>query len=218
MKPENLDHEKFRRELLTWWAEAKREYPWRATHDPYRILVAETLLHRTRADQVVALYHRFLDRFPDIHSLAAAEPQELHDLLFSAGLRWRVDLLLKTAQEIERRFQGEIPHDRKELESLPGVGPYIAAAIRCFAFGEADAILDTNTVRIASRVFGFLMNDSSRRSPRVLRLLESLLDRDHPAAFNLALLDLGALVCLPRAPLCDQCPVQSMCTVGRQRG
>ena len=211
------DPELFRASLLQWWEENRRAYPWRLTRDPYRILIAEALLHRTRADQVVGIYKHFLERFPDVHTLARADREELHTIVYSAGLRWRIDLLLETAREIERRFDGVIPEGREELESLPGVGPYIAAAIRCFAYGSADAIMDTNTVRIASRVFDFPMTDGSRRSPRVRQLLELLVDPSHPREFNLALLDLGALVCRPREPLCGECPVQMLCATGRRR-
>ncbi len=210
-----LSPEEFRSSLLYWWEHNQRSYPWRNTRDPFRILIAEALLHRTRADQVVQIYERFIQRYPDVQAVAQTTPDELHEIVYSAGLRWRVDLLLETAREIDQRFSGEVPVDREALESLPGIGPYIAAAIRCFAHGLPDAILDTNTVRIASRVFGFVLTDGSRRSKKVLHLLEFLLDAERPRAFNLALLDLGALICRPQRPLCRECPVQPQCAYGR---
>jgi A/G-specific adenine glycosylase len=209
--------DEFSYRLLVWWETNQRDYPWRSTRDPYRIIIAEFLLHRTRADQVVPLYNRLISTYPDIPSLANASRVDLHEMLFSAGLRWRIDLLLETARDIESQFAGKVPVERKELESLPGVGPYIAAAVRTFAHGIPDTILDTNTVRIAARVFDFPLTDSSRRSRSVIALMDSLLDRIRPREFNLALLDLGALVCRPKQPLCAQCPVQPLCAYGRQQ-
>jgi A/G-specific adenine glycosylase len=209
--------DEFSRRLLLWWELNQREYPWRSTREPYRILVAEFLLHRTRADQVVPLYEQFIATFSDVEALAGASRAELHKMLFSAGLRWRTDLLLETARAIHTNYAGEIPVERQELESLPGVGPYIAAAVRTFAHGIPDAILDTNTVRIAARVFGFPLTDSSRRKKSVVRLMHGLLDRERPREFNLALLDLGALVCRAREPLCSLCPVQPLCAYGQQQ-
>ena len=212
---EELDVEAFRASLLQWWQMNRRAYPWRTTRDPYAILVAEALLHRTRADQVRGIYERFLQQYPGIRELARADPTELHELVYSAGLRWRIGLLLEAAREIARRFGGEIPRDRAVLESLPGVGPYISAAVRCFAFGEADAIVDSNVVRVYARVFNLHVTDQLRRAPGFHRLAAGIVDPEHPQEFNLAILDLAALICKPRNPRCRECPVSSHCFYGR---
>jgi A/G-specific adenine glycosylase len=206
-----FDRVAFRERLLTWWASNKREYAWRRTTDPYHLLVAEVLLHRTRADQVLPLYLKVLQEYPTIADLARAQVADVRKLLESAGLVWRVDMLVECARAIEERFGGEVPGEMSDLESLPGIGHYKASAIRCFAFGYPDAIVDTNTVRIASRLLGFHTNDSSRRSPTVRQLIQDLLDPAETRSLNLALLDFGALICRSARPLCEECPLADMC-------
>lgn len=215
--PPTFDRTAFQEALLAWWAENARDYPWRRTRDPYAVLIAEILLHRTRADQVRPIYDRTMERFPTIRDLARAPVSELQDLLRPLGLAWRVNLLADAARALMQRFDGEVPHDAAALQSLPGVGPYITAAVRCFAFGEADPILDTNTVRICGRILDIPVTDSARRSRRFRDLLQYLIDPDHPRDFNFALLDHGALVCISRNPRCGICPVRPFCAYGKIR-
>lgn len=200
-----------RRNLLQWWRYAKRHYPWRETRDPYRVLVAEVLLHRTRADQVVPLYEMFVKHFGDIRTLARSSPDDLGEMFRSAGLHWRWSLLHGTATQLDEDFGGEIPEDLDLLTSLPGVSHYIASAVRCFAFGKPDAVLDTNTVRVTGRLLGLTVTDSSRRSTRFRRIIERLVDSEHPREFNLALIDLAAKICKSRSPLHQECRLSSCC-------
>ncbi|MDE0682269.1 MAG: DNA-binding protein [Candidatus Poribacteria bacterium] len=213
--PDDFDLETFRKDLLTWWHKNQRSYPWRETRDPYAITIAEVLLHRTRADQVVPTYLEFLKKYPSVRQLAKACIEEIQALVYPLGLRWRVDLLSKMAQDLHSRFNDQIPSKREELESLPGISHYIATAVRCFAFGYPDALLDTNTVRIVGRLLDIPVTDGSRRSREFRILLETLVDTQHPRLFNFALLDHGALVCRSRSPLCDECPVLQHCCYGR---
>jgi len=201
-----------RHALLEWGRAHFRPFPWRQTHDPYRILMAEILLHRTQVHQMQPVYEAFLQRFPDLSSLAQASPEELQQTLYPVGLRWRVDSLHAMVHEIQQRFQGQIPESKADLLSLPGVSDYIAGAVRCFAWNEPEVLLDTNTVRVVGRLLGWQVKDSSRRSSRFRQALELLLDRDHPRAFNYALLDLAHLVCLKRQPpRCAECPLKQRC-------
>ena len=211
----NFDLVSFRKDLLAWWEENRRVYPWRETRDPYQVLVAEVLLHRTRADQVVPICHQFLDIYPSVSELAKASVEELGDLIQPLGLHWRVELLFNMAQELHTRFDDQIPTEREDLESLPGVSHYIATAVRCFACGYPDALLDTNTVRICGRLWAIPVTDGSRRSKKFRNLLETLVDPDHPGDFNFALLDHGALICRSRNPLCKECPVRKYCCYGK---
>jgi A/G-specific adenine glycosylase len=204
-----------RRLLVKWGIQNQRAFPWRNTRNPYRILVAEVFLHRTRADQVEPVYIEFLRVYPDVHTLADASLARLKELMGSLGLMWRIPLLKQMAVEIVERFRGEVPADADSLLALPGVGPYIASATVCFAFDRPAAILDTNTVRILGRITGVPITDSSRRSRRFREMMWDFLDKSQPRAFNLALLDLGALVCLPRNPQCPGCPLTAHCTFGR---
>jgi A/G-specific adenine glycosylase len=210
-----LDRKQFQERLLSWWADNHRDYPWRRTTDPYHLLVAEFLLHRTRADQVVSLYLRFLATYPRVEDLAQAQLSDVREVLASAGLVWRVDMLLDCARTVVERFEGQIPEGFADLQSLPGIGHYKAAAIRCFAFGYADAIVDTNTVRIASRLLGFRVTDSSRRSNAVHTIIQSLINPEQARALNFALLDFGALVCRSVRPLCLECPLLELCAYGQ---
>jgi len=205
-----------RRALLKWGQAHFRPFPWRETDDPYRILVAEIFLHRTQVHQMQPVYDAFLQRFPDPPSLACASLEELQQTLYPLGLRWRVNLLYEMVQELQQRFQGRIPESKQELLSLPGVSDYIAGAVRCFAWKEPEVLLDTNTVRVVGRLPGWEVRDSSRRSSRFRQALEVLLDRDHPCAFNYALLDLAHLVCLKRQPpRCAECPLKQWCAFSR---
>ena len=208
--------ENLRSDLLKWWSLEKRHFPWRETRDPYKILIAETLLHRTRADQVVPLYERFLKQFPNVQSLAKSTPGELRELCHSAGLHWRWKLLHLLAVEVKTRFQGQIPDAFEYLTSLPGVSHYIASALRCFAFGYPEAILDTNTVRVAGRLLGLPITDSSRRSIRFRAVLQSLIDSEYPCEFNFALIDFAAIMCRAKSPCQGECPLQCYCHYYRE--
>lgn len=210
----NIDQNSLSIELITWWSGNKRIFPWRTTNDPYKILISEVLLHRTKANQVVPIYLQFIDRFPTIASLSSAPFEQIDSLLKNLGLNWRAKLLYKMAQEIVTCYNGTIPEEKNELESLPGISNYITAAVRNFAFNIADPLLDTNTVRILGRVFGFAVTDSSRRSPQFVYLYNSLKPREAYRDFGYALLDLGALICTPRQPKCELCPLNKSCLFG----
>lgn len=201
-----------RRDLLHWWSIARREFPWRENSDPYKLIIAEVLLHRTRAEQVIPLYHMFLRHYPDIFALSKSTPDELSRLLQSGGLHWRWKLLHAMAGEIITKFGGEIPSSFNDLSSLPGISDYIASAVRCFAFGYPDVLLDTNTVRVAGRVFDLNMTDSSRRSYLFRRILQGWLDVQHPREFNFALIDLAAKICTARIPQHQECCLKKYCS------
>jgi len=216
MNSSSTTHQQIRAALLEWGRDNLRSYPWRETRDPYRILLAEVLLHRTRAIQVVPIYHRVLERYPTVYALAAARLEDLADLLRSLGLHWRVPLLHRMAREVVNRFGGTVPGNVDMLRTLPGVGLYIAAATACFAFDQPVPILDTNTVRVLSRLFRLDVQESSRKSRKFHTVMAQLLDRDQPRLFNLGLLDLAALICVPAMPACHRCPLQSSCLYGSQ--
>ena len=214
--PDNFPVKDFQQKLISWWKHKGRNFPWRNSSNPYHILIAEVLLHRTRADQVVPVYLEFLKRFPSIEAIASVPHSEVKNMLYSLGLHWRAEFLYRMATEITQRYGGHIPEQREKLEFLPGVSRYIASAVRCFAFGYPEVLPDTNTVRITGRVFGIPITDGSRRSKQFRELLQFLLDPDHPREFNFALIDLGALICRPKRPFCHLCPVSNMCLYGRQ--
>lgn len=209
--------ELFRERLLSWWFGHRRSFPWRETHDPYRILLSEVMLHRTRADQVLKVYPEFLRRFPSPGDLASASQRDVEEILRPLGLRWRARLVSLMARKLVKEHGGQIPSDPRKLKALPGVSEYIASAVMCFAFGVPEPLLDTNTVRIVGRVFGIPTRDASRRSKIFREAYRFLLDEERPREFNYAMLDLGALLCRARRPLCKVCPVRELCEYGKSR-
>ena len=207
----------FRQDLIAWGHDNFRHFSWRLTTDPYQILLAELMLHRTQASQVAPIYQRFIKNYPDMISLTRTTREELHSVLYSLGLRWRVDLIMDMVSQINERFAGQIPQEKADLISLPGVSDYIASALRCFAWNMPDAIIDTNIVRVAGRVFDIETKDSSRRNPLFRKLITSLVDPNEPRLYNFALLDLAAQVCTKvQHPLCQICPVQKYCFYGNK--
>lgn len=203
-----------RRNLIAWWRANGRSLPWRGTRQPYRVLMAEVMLQRTRAEQVAPLFQQFVRTFPSWRHVAALPLGELRRILRPIGLRWRITMIHRMAKEIATRFGGRTPRGRSELESLPGVGHYKASAVRCFAYGHPEVLLDTNTVRVLSRIRGLRRSDASRRSKLYRDELSRLLDRRCPREFNFAMLDLAALVCHPSNPDCERCPVWKQCAYG----
>lgn len=211
-----MDKRSFSTNLLGWWRENRRDFPWRRTRDPYQILVAEILLHRTRAAQVTPVYQRLIQRYPTVRSLAAADGKELQAIAKPLGLYWRTDLLIEVAKSIVDRG-GRVPRRPADLESLPGVGPYISSAVRCFAYEYSDLVIDTNTVRVVSRLFGVISTANTRRSKTFIQLANTLRSDRHPRETNFALLDLAALICRPVSPKCRECPVADHCEYARAR-
>lgn len=206
----------FRQRLLDWSRTNARTFVWRHQHDPYAILIAEMMLHRTQARQVEPVYLRFLRHYPDPAALALAEDADVVETLAPLGLAWRAANFVPLARVLNEKYGGRIPQDRSALLALPGVGPYVADAVRIFAYDMAAALVDTNTVRVAGRFFGFPTHAESRRQRPVQEAIAALIDPAHPREANLALLDLAALICLPKKPACAQCPVAAKCSYRRE--
>jgi A/G-specific adenine glycosylase len=205
----------FRKKLKAWHRGNRRDFPWRRTTNPYELLIAELMLRRTRASQVVAVYERFLASFPSPKALADASAQKVAELLKPLGLTWRVPAFQQVAKQIVTSEGGMVPLERRKLLDLPGVGDYVADAVLCFAKSEPVAIVDTNTVRIAGRYLGFEFGPESRRKPAVKSSVALLFDRKAPRESNFALLDFAASICRAGRPLCDECPVAPGCVWGR---
>lgn len=202
----------FVRTLLTWWdGGGKRDFPWRRTSDPYRILISEIMLHRTNANQVVPIFNSFVDKYPDISSIENSSETDIHQLLRPLGLYWRTTLIKSMAIMIMKKYSGKIPYAYKELVELPGISNYIASAIRCFAFGNREVLLDTNTVRIIGRIFGLKVDDTSRRSKLFRDILDGMMPNNKSREFNYALIDFASKICRP-VPLDSICPLTSLCS------
>ena len=200
----------FRRLLLSWYHTCARDLPWRRSTDPYAIWVSEIMLQQTRVNAVLDHYARFLNRFPTVQSLAAAAGADVLAIWSGLGYYRRARMLHRAAQTVAHEFNGTIPTTVAGLRLLSGIGDYTSAAIASIAFGEAAAAIDGNVERVILRL------TSKGKEKRALRhTAEQLLDRERPGDFNQAMMELGATLCLPKNPLCRQCPVQKLC---RTRG
>ncbi|HET9248330.1 MAG TPA: A/G-specific adenine glycosylase [Actinomycetota bacterium] len=198
-----------REALRAWYAPRRLAYPWRGTRDPYRTLVSEVMLQQTQADRVVPAFRSFLRRFPTVRALAAAPRRDVVTAWAGLGYNRRAVRLSEAARAIARDHGGRIPSDGDALLALPGVGPYTAAAVTSIGFGEPVAVVDTNVRRVVSRVH---LGIDGHRVPvaEVSALADAWLDRDDPASWNQAIMDLGREVCRPR-PRCEVCPLARVC-------
>lgn len=199
-----------RRRLLSWYQINRRELPWRHTRDPYRIWLSEVMLQQTRVAVIVERYEQFLRRFPTLHALSAAPPSSVLAEWSGLGYYRRARNLHAASRMIVHRHEGKFPCNAEQLRALPGIGRYTAAAIASIAFHEPVAVVDGNVERVLSRICGRALEGNARWN-----MAQELLDRHHPGDFNQALMELGATVCLPGQPRCDQCPLQRFC---RTRG
>ena len=198
--------------LLEWFASHRRPLPWRRRPTPYRIWVAEVLLQQTRVAQAAPYFIRFLQKFPTVQALARATEQEVLKAWEGAGYYARARHLHRAARQLVDERDGQIPHRSAELRELPGVGPYIAAAVASLAFHEPDVALEANGLRVLSR--WTLERGDPRRAAVRERLRRWALERRPPARsgeFNEALMELGETVCLPAHPRCEACPMASHC-------
>ena len=202
--------------LRTWYdASGRHHLLWRVNPTPWKVLLAEVLLHRTRASAVERMYDEALKRFPGPEAIVR-RPADWLQLTHPAGLTWRVQSFISTCDSLVALHGSHVPSKGTDLTSLPGIGHYIASAVRCFGFGLPEVIVDTNTVRLASRITGEPLSPSHHRSRRV-RLAVASVVADGTAACardNYALLDLASLVCRTGRPRCDRCPVVSGCVTG----
>jgi A/G-specific adenine glycosylase len=196
----------FRRALLRWYDEHRRDLPWRRDSNPYHVWVSEIMLQQTRVAAVLDHYARFLRRFPTVQSLAAAREPSVLAAWSGLGYYHRARRMHQAAKVIAREGHGEFPRTAGEWLQLPGIGRYTAAAIASIAFGEPIAVVDGNVERLLQRIAG---TKQSRET--AWQQAESLLDPRRPGDFNQAMMELGATVCTPRRPKCLICPLNSYC-------
>jgi len=200
-------HGTFRNRLLRWYDVHRRDLPWRNTSDPYRIWVSEIMLQQTRVGAVLDHYRRFLDRFPNVNSLARAREQSVLAAWSGLGYYRRARNLHAAAKVVAFERDGQFPQTAAELQELPGIGRYTAAAIASIAFGERAAVVDGNVERVLQRVTG----DPNLGKQQTWQYADALISPKRPADFNQAMMELGATVCLPREPKCLVCPVVDFC-------
>jgi A/G-specific adenine glycosylase len=198
---------KLQTSLMRWYDESRRDLPWRRTRDPYRIWVSEMMLQQTRVAAVLEFYRRFLERFPDAHSLASAKEADVVAAWSGLGYYRRARAMHATAKTVVNELSGRFPRTPAELEQLPGIGRYTAAAIGSIAFGYPVAVVDGNVERVLSRVIGKELRDREESWIHG----ELLLDKNRPGDWNQAMMELGATVCHPSDPKCLVCPIRNWC-------
>jgi A/G-specific adenine glycosylase len=212
---ETWDEEKiktFQETFLTWYHKEKRNLPWRATNDPYAIWISEIMLQQTRVETVIGYFYRFMEQFPTIQDLAAAEEQKLLKVWEGLGYYSRARNLKAAAQQIVAEFDGEMPQSIEEIRSLKGIGPYTAGAIGSIAFGLPEPAIDGNVMRVVSRLFCIEADIAKASSRRPFdEAMRTIISPDEPGEFNQALMDLGSRICTPTTPKCEECPISQYC-------
>ncbi|MBN2412771.1 A/G-specific adenine glycosylase [candidate division KSB1 bacterium] len=203
---------KFRKKLTTWFESELRDLPWRNTKDPYKIWISEIMLQQTQVNKVIPYYLKFIESFPDIHSLANADLSHVLKIWEGLGYYGRARNLHKAAKEIIKNFQGLFPDDFESVRKLPGIGLYTAAAIMSIAFKQDYAVVDGNVRRVLCRLFTITGNPKSGQGKKIIQQqAQSLLATENPGDYNQAIMELGALICTPRLPKCRLCPVAEFC-------
>lgn len=205
-----------RQRLCDWFTVHQRPLPWRATYDPYHIWISEIMGQQTQIERVAEYFLRWVERFPDLAAVAAAPEQAILKAWEGLGYYSRARNLHQTALRLIASGASEIPADYRQLLALPGIGPYTAAAIVSIAFNQPYPLLDANVARLFARLadIGRPLKESATQK-RLHALAEALLDRANPRIYNQALMELGALVCTPKKPVCASCPIRPHCRAYR---
>lgn len=186
--------------------------PWRDCGDPYRIWVSEIMLQQTRVDQATPYFEQFMERFPTVHDLAKAEQQEVLRVWEGLGYYSRARHLHAASKLVVNEFDGKVPNNWEDINKLKGVGPYTAAAVLSIAFQKKHAVMDGNVIRVLSRYFGIEDNVRTTKTKNVIQdYADELIPEKRPGDFNQALMELGATVCTPSNPDCEECPLQEDC-------
>ncbi len=213
--PANSDQQRIehiQQHLITWFEANGRDLPWRRTRDPYRILVAEIMLQQTQVDRVRPKYEAFLQQFPTLEALAQATPGEVIRAWAGLGYNRRALNLQRTAQAVLEEHAGRFPDTPEALQSLPGIGPYTAGAIACFAFERDVAFMDTNIRRVIRRVLVGPEDPANEASERtLLALAAQVVPKGQGWIWNQAIMELGAMICIAARPRCQLCPLRTEC-------
>lgn len=208
-----IKKEKFNRDILAWYEENARILPWRSEPAPYRVWVSEIMLQQTRVEAVKPYFERFLAAVPDIPALAVIDDDELHKLWEGLGYYNRVRNMKKCAQMCVEKYDGRLPGSFEELLKLPGIGEYTAGAIASIAFHEAVPAVDGNVLRVFSRLMASeddILNPKTKS--KFQAVIQAMMPTDRPDEFNQAVMEIGAMICVPNAaPRCNICPLAEHC-------
>ncbi|MGD7009748.1 A/G-specific adenine glycosylase [Metabacillus sp. 84] len=210
----------FQKDLIGWFQKEQRILPWRENSDPYRVWVSEIMLQQTRVDTVIPYFLNFMEKFPDIESLAKADEEQVMKAWEGLGYYSRVRNLQFAVREVSEAYDGIVPADPGKFGELKGVGPYTKGAVMSIAYNIPEPAVDGNVMRVMSRI---LLIDEDIAKPKTRKLFDTaireVISKDNPSDFNQALMELGALICTPSSPSCLLCPVREHCQAfaeGRQ--
>lgn len=196
----------FKRELIKWFNINKRDFPWRYTYDPYKVLVSEILLQRTQAKQVIEPYKKILEKYKNVKALSKAKEENILIIIKDIGLHKKASILINIANKIVRKHKGIIPNQREDLIKIKGIGNYIANSILCFGYNKSFGLIDTNISRIYTRIFDLEINSKRTHTDKKLwNFAEEMIPNENYVDYNYALLDFGALICKKSKPLCSKC-------------
>lgn len=200
------------KKLIIWFDAGKRDLPWRQEYTPYRVWISEIMLQQTQVKTMLPYYYRWMARFPDIRSVAEAPEEEILKHWEGLGYYSRARNIHKAAKIIVMDFAGDFPRDHRTVLSLPGIGAYTAGAIMSFAYNEAYPIVDANVGRVLARMLNIESPLGKGKTQKILwETARNLIPHGNARVFNQAIMELGALVCLPRTPVCALCPVRDSC-------
>ena len=199
------------REILGWYDEYGRDFPWRHTEAPYKVMIAEFMLQRTKAEQVLPVYSQFIEKYPDVESLALAEPEQIKDVTKHLGLHRRASQFLESARFVVETFNGQFPDNEELLRKIPGVGEYISRAILAVCFNKSSNPVDSNIARFINRFYFLNLTGEIRRKKIILEKATELFQCDQPGIFLFAIVDFTTFICKPTKPLCSDCPISSDC-------
>ncbi len=207
----------FHRDLLAWYDRQKRDLPWRINRDPYRVWVSEIMLQQTRVETVKPYYEHFMQKFPTVEALADAPEEEVLKAWEGLGYYSRARNLQAAAREVKAVYGGKVPDTREDISRLKGIGPYTAGAILSIAYDRPEPAVDGNVMRVFSRLL-LMEDDIAKPATRVKmeHLVRQTIPADRPGDFNQALMELGALICVPRNPHCLTCPVFDYCLARKE--
>jgi len=199
-------------ELIQWYLNNKRDLPWRNTINAYIIWLSEIILQQTRVEQGMPYFHRFLEKYPDVKAFAAADEGEILNLWQGLGYYSRGRNMLKTARQVVEEFDGEFPVKYEQLIHLKGIGEYTASAISSFSSNQAKAVVDGNVYRVLARYFGISEPINSIKGKKLFQdVADDVLNKENPGLHNQAMMEFGAMLCKPKNPDCNICPVRSDC-------
>jgi A/G-specific adenine glycosylase len=206
-----LNNKDFHRKLLFWFGNHKREFPWRETRDPFKIIISEITLKLTGAWKSIDSYNVIAENYGTPAKMAAAQPEDLKPLFKHLGIFQRCHTLVDISLEIINRFNGEVPRTYDELVSIKGIGQYTANAVLCFAYNERVPLVDGSVSRIFKRYLNYRSNKKAYADKKLWEIAEKLLPEKNYRNYNLAILDLGALICRHNKPIHTKCPIRHTC-------